>query len=118
VVLPDAELVSTGQQLRGVVVDPAGNPVPDVQVSADLASGRNLARPLRGPPPWTSTDSRGRFRITNLPDEPIRLMAYRRNPGGGVIHYSAKALPPLGAQSIRIVLDPRLGSGIEDLDAD
>ncbi len=118
VVLPDAELVSNGQQLSGMVVDPDGKLVADVQVSARLASGRMLARPLRGPPPWSKTDSDGRFTLGNLPDEPVQLMAYRAQPGGGRIRYPAYALPPLNARDIRIVLDPRLGSGIEDLDAE
>ena len=115
--LPDARLVSGGQELKGVVVDPDGNPVSGISVSASLASGGSLSPPKDGPPPWTKTDSDGLFHLTNLPEEPISLMAYRANPAGGRIHYPAKVDVELNADNIRIVLDPALGRGIEDLDA-
>ena len=55
--LPDVRLVTRGQTLRGVVVDPQGKPVAGVTVSARLAGGRTLTRPRTGPPPWTQTRS-------------------------------------------------------------
>jgi len=72
--LPDAVLVSNGQQLKGIVVDVEGKPVAGYSVSASLAGplGRNsISRSEHGPPPWTKTN---------------------------------------------IVIDQKLGSGIEDLD--
>ena len=115
--LPDARLVSNAQELRGIVVDPDGTPVPDITVSARLASGGSISRPQRGSPPWAETDKDGKFLITNLPDEQILLKAYRANPAGGRIHYTSKQTVELNAHDIRIVFDPKLGSGIEDLDA-
>jgi hypothetical protein len=58
-----------------------------------------------------------RFELTNLPDEPISLMAHIRNPAGGRIEYPSSLTVELGATDIRITLDPQLGTGIEDLDA-
>ncbi|MCA9185477.1 MAG: M56 family metallopeptidase [Pirellulaceae bacterium] len=114
--LPDAVLVSNGQRLSGIVVDPQGNAVAGVTVSAHLAAGGMLSRPQRGPPPWTETDDQGRFQLTNLPDEPIELMAYIASPQGGRIRYPSKFRPPLNSTDIRMILDPSLGAGVEDLD--
>ena len=117
--LPDAILLSSGQELSGVVVDPEGNPVSGISVSASLASGGRLSSPREreGAPPWTETDEKGHFHLTNLPDEPISLMACRANPAGGLIHYASNLTVELNATDIRIILDPKLGSDIEDLDA-
>ncbi len=117
---PDAILLSSGQELSGVVVDPDGKPVLGITVSASLASGGRLSSPRPrerdSASPWTETDEKGHFHLTNLPDEPISLMACRRNPVGGRVHYPSSLLVELNATDIRIVLDPKLGSDIEDLD--
>ena len=115
--LPDAIMVSNGHSLSGIVVAPDGHPVDGITVSARLASGGSLSRPQNGPPPWTTTEADGRFHLTNLPDEPIALMAYRAGPGDSRILYPSNVAPEMNATNIRIVLDPKLGSGIEDLDA-
>ena len=115
--LPDARLVSHTQELRGIVVAPDGTPAPGFTVWASLATGGDLARPQRGSPPWAETDKDGKFLITNLPDEQILLKAYRANLAGGRIHYTSKQTVELNAHDIRIVFDPKPGSGIEDLDA-
>jgi len=117
VTLSDAVLTRRGQNLRGIVVDPQGKPVAGITVSARLATGGMLMRRGEEPPPWTETPASGRFELTNLPDQPIELMAYRANPKGGVIRFPAKVRPTKGQQDIRIVLDPALTSEIEDLDA-
>ncbi|HVU88480.1 MAG TPA: carboxypeptidase regulatory-like domain-containing protein [Pirellulales bacterium] len=119
VVLPDANLVSTGQSLRGRVVDTKGNPVPGVTVSASLVGGHgaSLSRSGTGSRPWTETDEAGRFEIVQLPDKPIELMAYRANPAGGVIRHPSRTRPAFNQQDIRILLDPTLDAEIEDLDA-
>lgn len=115
--LPDAVLLTHGQELRGVVVDPDGNPASGINVSASLASGGHLSRPQNGASPWTETNEKGEFKLTYLPEEPISLTAYRANPAGGKIHYSSILTADLNATNIRIVLDPKLSSEIEDLDA-
>jgi len=117
--LPDAVLSPNGQSLSGVVVDTEGNPVADYQVSASLVSSASrigLSRPKYGPPPWTKSDKNGQFHLTYLPEEPLTLQIYKSNPKGGRIRYSAVQEVKLNDKEIRIVVDPKLGSGIEDLD--
>lgn len=115
--LPDAELKSHGQTLAGVVVDLDGNPVEGVTVSTHMASGRSLSRPQRGPPPWTKTDAQGRFRLSQLPEEPLSLMTYQANQAGGSIRYPSHTNPKMNQQDIRIVFDPALRELPDDLDA-
>ncbi len=117
--VPDANLVSAGQSLRGRVVDTKGNPVPGITVVASLAGtyGQSLAPPGNGPRPWTETDSQGRFALVQLPEKPIELMAYRAGAGGTRVRYSTRICPALNQQDIRILLDPTLDTEIEDLDA-
>lgn len=116
--LPEAQLVSCRQRLQGVVVNPMGMPVAGITVSASLAEGRgSLSRMGDAPPPWTVTDEQGRFALSQLPDEPIELMAYRANPMGGPILYPARVRPQPNQQDIRIIFDPKLTQEVEDLDA-
>lgn len=115
--LPEAKMVSNQQVLKGVVVDPAGVPVAGVSVTANLASGKMLAQGTSGQKPWTQTDQLGSFTLRDLPDEAIELMTYKANPKGGHIFHPCKLTVELNQRDIRIVYDPRLGTGIEDLDA-
>lgn len=118
--LPDAILLSNRQTLRGQVLNRNGKPVAGITVSASLASGGTISssNDRNAQPPWTDTDEAGRFELDGLPDEPISLMAYRANPAAGPINYSVKQSVKLGATNIRVILDPTLGSGIEDLDSE
>jgi uncharacterized GH25 family protein len=117
IALPDAILISSGQTLRGVVVDPAGKPVAGIQVSAQLRNGHHLSsHGDNKPPPWTETDEQGKFELVQLPDEPIDLMAYMRNPKGGRIFFPAKVRPQINQQDIRILYDPSLTEDVENLD--
>ncbi|WP_442483699.1 carboxypeptidase regulatory-like domain-containing protein [Aeoliella sp. SH292] len=114
--LPDAEFKRNGQTLAGVVVDPDGNPVEGITVSAQLASGRHLPSRQNGASSWVTTDAHGRFRLIQLPDEPLSLMAYKSNPAGGTIPYPARVKTEMNDDAIRIVLDPTLTEEPEDLD--
>ena len=119
--LPDAVLSTNCQSLSGIVVDLEGNPVAGYSVSARLADsarahGIGLSRPQNGPPPWTTSDKNGRFELTYLPDKPLKLMTYKANPKGGRIHYANMQEVKLNDKEIRIVVDTKLGTGIEDLD--
>jgi len=114
--LPDINLIVTSQSLSGRVVDPDGNPVSGISVSARTKGGVALARRERTPPPWTETDLAGEFQLNQLPDEAIELMAYKRNPAGGRILYPVHLETDFNQTGIRIVLDPRLLEGVEDLD--
>jgi hypothetical protein len=115
--LPDVNLINADQSLRGIVVDPSGNPVPGITVSAGLGSGMSLSRTRIGTQPWMTTKDDGRFELTDLPDKPIELMAYKGNPKGGPIRNSSKLRPKSSQQDIRIIYDPALGTQPEDLDA-
>ena len=102
------KLVRMDQELSGQIIDPDGNPVAGASVSADMADGRMLARFKDYPPPWTNSDEDGRFQLTHLPKEPIRLMAYIRPKSGNRIEFPAHMTPELDEQDIKIVLDPSL----------
>ena len=114
--LPDVNLISTRQILRGMVVDLKGKPLAGINVSASLAGGGDVARPKSGPPPWIETDGQGRFALSQLPEMPIELMAYKNNPGDTEIKYITRIRPKLNQQDIRIVMDPSLHEKIESLD--
>lgn len=109
-VLPDVNLRKLTQKLAGRVVDLDGKPVSGATVSAMLRDGReSIPRThISAPPPWTKTDEEGRFKLQQLPDEPLALMAYIPPKGGGVIRFPAKVNVELNQQDIRIVLDPSL----------
>ncbi|MGH7138035.1 MAG: MSCRAMM family protein, partial [Pirellulales bacterium] len=108
--LPDMKLRRLNQSLAGMVVDPDGKPVSGARVSAMLRKGHTFVnRASRsGPLPWTETDAQGRFRLEQLPDEPLSLMAYIQKGGGGPIRFPARVSVELNQQDIRIVLDPSL----------
>jgi protocatechuate 3,4-dioxygenase beta subunit len=115
--LPDANLVTNGQSLRGRVLDPQGNPVPGITVSARLAdSKRSLSRVGNAPPPWVTTNERGEFELSPLPDLAIELMACRANPKGGIIRFPSMYCPTRNQEDIRIRFDPTLDQDVEDLD--
>lgn len=107
--LPDMHLVPMTQSLSGVVVDPDGNPVAGATVSAQLEDGGMLTSPPVGPRPWTETDEQGRFRLEQLPDVRLQLMAYIRPTGPDLrVRYPARVKVERNQQDIRIVLDPSL----------
>lgn len=108
--LPDMNLRKLTQSLSGTVVDPDGKPVAGATVSAMLRDGfTSLARnSMSGPPPWTETDQKGRFKLQQLPDLPLKLMAYINPKAGNQIRFPAKVNVELNQQDIRIVLDPSL----------
>lgn len=111
--LDDIQLSSLGQTIAGRVVDPEGNPVPGASISAQLRDGRRISRRMDDsvPPPWTTSDERGRFRLTMLPDEPVSLMAYiPPKPPETRIRYPANVEPKYNQRDVRILLDPTLVS--------
>jgi protocatechuate 3,4-dioxygenase beta subunit len=102
------KLVRMDQKLSGQVIDPDGNPVAGATVSANMADGRRLSRFEDYPPPWDKSDENGRFQITHLPIESIRLMAYLPPKRGNTIEFPAHVTPELNEEDIRIILDPSL----------
>ena len=114
--MPDIRVVTNQQELSGKVIDLEGNPLPGITVAASLRILGDIACPAKGEPPWNTSDKEGRFSLTDLPDEPITLMAHRWSPAGR-INYLVKVHPELNATDIRIVYDPKRDSGGEKLDA-
>ncbi len=114
--LTDAELVTFRQRLSGIVVDPSGNPVAGITVSAQLESREQLSLRYGRPQPWIESQKDGQFELTGLPDVPLQLMAYKRNPAGGRIRFPSVVSTKLNQADIRIVIDPELDQETESLD--
>jgi protocatechuate 3,4-dioxygenase beta subunit len=107
--LPDMHLAPLTQSLRGAVIDPEGQPVEGATVSAQMLRGGSLFRTESAPPPWTKTDSQGRFQLAQLPDVPLQLMVYMEPKGSDRrIRFPARQEVEKNQQDIRIVLDPSL----------
>jgi hypothetical protein len=115
--LPDANLVATNQTLSGIVVDVDGNPLSGIRVNAQLQNGGGVPGRNNKRPPVTETDGNGRFRLEQLPDEDLSLMACQLKPGGNQIRLSTNVDVERNQSDIRIVFDLTLLTEVEDLDA-
>ena len=90
--------------IEGVVVDSAGQPVPEAQVTAypDLFGSDLQSFALRGQA-VNATDGGGRFVLRGLPDGTYRLLASR---SGAASPFSRKATKAAtGATGVRLVLE-------------
>ncbi len=115
--LPDVHLMGMHQSISGQVVDPDGQPVAGITVSVQLKNGMSLSRRDNAPVPWADTDTQGAFRLEQLPDTELELMAYKGNPAGGRILNPVRIKATRNQSDVRMVLDPRLFEGVESLDA-
>lgn len=104
------------QQISGTVINELGKPVSHASVNARLASGRRIRLSSNGSQPSTETDRDGRFLLSNLPNESITFTVRAPNQDSRIRHY-ASVTPQLNASDLRVVLDSRLATDIEDLDA-
>jgi hypothetical protein len=104
------QLDNTGE-IAGVVVDPAGEPLEGVQVSAgpDFARGDRNAMSqwrLRGFP-QELTDSTGRFTLTGLAPGSYRVRANRARAAARGRGWAGEGMPAeTGTTDLRIVLQP------------
>jgi hypothetical protein len=114
--LPDLNLITYGQSLSGIVVDPKGTPVADITIMAQLGMGRSVNRLPNGKFPQTKTGKDGRFELTQLPDLQLQLMTFRANPQGGRIVHPSTIQPTLNQKNLRIVFDPSLTDDVDDID--
>jgi protocatechuate 3,4-dioxygenase beta subunit len=114
--LPDLNLITYGQSLSGIVVDPKGTPVADNTIMAQLGMGRSVNRLPNGKFPQTKTGKDGRFELTQLPDLQLQLMTFRANPQGGRIVHPSTIQPTLNQKNLRIVFDPSLTDDVDDID--
>jgi len=104
------KLRSKSLNVAGIVVDPEGNPVEGVTVSARERSGQPIAGAFTRSP----TGKDGRFVIEGVPKVPLALMAYIRNPPDSndrTVRFAAKVDAMPGEKDVRIVLDPGLQRG-------
>ena len=100
-------MIRTDKIVSGVVVDPDGNPVEGVTVSAEMRSGGQI------PGAFThgTTGKDGRFTIRGVPNVPLTLTAYIRPPDNAKdrrIRNAARIEAEPGQTDVRIVLDPKL----------
>ncbi|MEX2122241.1 MAG: carboxypeptidase-like regulatory domain-containing protein [Pirellulales bacterium] len=105
--LPPFEFLVLDASVSGVVVDPDGNPVAGVTVSASEQGGGSIAGGFTRQP----TGPDGRFTIPRLPSSPLQLMAYIRLPDDATdrrIRFPAIVRIQPGQTDVRIVLDPKL----------
>jgi RNA polymerase sigma factor (sigma-70 family) len=107
--LPDLVLPRAAESVAGIVVDPAGRPLADVEVRA------SPRWPGRGPvvtsPESVVTAADGRFHITGLPRGPVELTAELYTAGEEAAPtrlYPPQPVPAqAGQQDLRIVLAVR-----------
>src|SRR5262249_28085516 len=92
-------------EVAGIVVDPDGNPVENVTISARDRKTHQFIPLTRGEITVTGKD--GKFIIRNVPDVPLSLMAYIRTIQSSV-HSPATADADPGQTDVRILLDPKL----------
>ncbi len=100
-------MIATNKIVSGVIVDPDGNPVAGVTVSAEMRSGGQIPGAFTHGP----TGKDGRFTIRGVPNVPLMLTAYLRPPDDAkdrTIHFSARVEAESGQTDVRIVLDPKL----------
>jgi protocatechuate 3,4-dioxygenase beta subunit len=100
-------MIRTDKVVSGTVIDPDGNPVAGVSVSAAMRSGMPISRAFTQRP----TGKDGRFTIRGVANVPLTLMAYIRPSDDATdrtIRFSARVDAEPGEADVRIVLDPKL----------
>ena len=76
--LEDFRLPALDQEVKGIVVDARGKPVPGISVGYQRPDRTQAMYAPDGAVWFQDTDTLGRFSLTQLPRGPIRLQAYRR----------------------------------------
>jgi hypothetical protein len=100
----DVKLVlDVSGMIRGVVVDDAGQPVPEVAVHAvpDVFGGAGASELMLSGMSSTTSDGGGNFAITGLPDGAYRLWAQR---GANASTYGEGTPAHAGDKDVRVVL--------------
>lgn len=115
IVLPDAELIAFNREIVGRCIGPDGRPAQGFSISARFASGESL--PLSFEDQVATSDAGGQFLLRNLPDSPLQIFVWRQGARfGQILAYTNEFCIPKGTEELRIVVDPKLGTGIENLD--
>jgi hypothetical protein len=108
--LKPLSLMRLDKSVGGTIVDPDGNAVAGVTVSAQMRSGGQIPRAFTYQP----TGADGRFVIRGVPSVPLTLMAYIRPSDDAkdrTIRFTARVDAEPGQTDVRIVLDPKLVRG-------
>ncbi|MBA3818450.1 MAG: carboxypeptidase regulatory-like domain-containing protein, partial [Deltaproteobacteria bacterium] len=92
--------------IAGIVVDDAGAPVPEVQVSAfpDILGGASVDGLTLASMSPATTDGAGTFKITGLPDGTYKLWAARSSNGGFAGFGKQSTSAKTGDTAVRITL--------------
>lgn len=107
---PPVVMRPLGQTVSGIVVDPDGNPVEGVVLSA---RDRKTRRTIQSSRPFLRnvTGKDGRFTMRELPNVPLSLMAYIPLPMGSTdraIRFPSEVDAEPGQTDVQIILDPKL----------
>ncbi len=97
--LPDLQTIKADQVVAGILVDPAGQPLPGIAVSASYDGVR--ARVSSEP---SLTDLEGRFRLSGLPRGNVQLSALLTSAQGNKRVLLLQSVLT-GQKSLRMVLD-------------
>lgn len=108
--IPPVEIKRLAASVGGVVVDLDGNPVANVTIVPWERDGyTSVPYGPNGPP--SPTDVEGRFVLTDLPNVPLKLMAYVMPPADSkerFTRFPATVFVEPGQMNVRIKLDPKL----------
>ena len=105
--LPDMNLLRLNQTVSGKVVDFDGKPVKGATISAGMLDGRTLSRFNDYPVPWAESDAEGKFTISHLPEEKVKLHIYMPPTGDDrTIRNSTNFKPKLNQKDIEVEIDP------------
>lgn len=107
--MPALELTTLDSFIAGIVVDPNGNPLAGIEVTAYTVESAAALAWSGGNAPPTGAD--GRFRISGMPKATFRLMAFAPAPENATdrsIILPAQLFAESGDSEIRIVYDPKL----------
>lgn len=108
-VLEDVNMVPLDQEIAGEVVDLEGKPIQGANITVRLRTGEHLSR-LRtaGPAYGTQSDAKGKFKLKELPGEPLRITAYLTDTTRLDVRFETHIDVELNQKDIRVVLDPSL----------
>jgi protocatechuate 3,4-dioxygenase beta subunit len=104
--VPDFRLAAADRELRGVVLTPAGRPLPQsvVQISSIVAGRSSHAQS-------TAADPEGRFEFTGLPAGKYLVSAYRTAADTGSTQFTNSLEAAAGERNLQIILPVPPGSG-------
>ncbi|MFN7840145.1 MAG: M56 family metallopeptidase [Pirellula sp.] len=108
-VLEDVNMVPLDQEIAGQVVDLDGKPIQGANIVVRLRTGEYLnSFRTAGPAYSTQSDAKGKFKLKELPGEPLRITAYLTDTNRLDVKFDSHIDVELNQKDIRVVLDPSL----------